>query len=347
MRRKLMLVGIAKLKILLIPFFLIVVMFAGFLLLVMSLGEGETGVKDNGIGIFPIDGRGGKANVPEAVRRWEPLVKKHAEANGIGDYVEFILALIMAESGGMKADVMQASESKCGSIGCITTPEESIEWGVTRFAQLIGTGGQFYVSVQAYNMGNGFINHALGLGATSADLFSIEEAAKAYATKYAYGDSCGWRSPYCYGNYKYVPHILRHFESAVIDVTGGGIANQMFPQIIAMASKYEGQPYVFGGRKPPHFDCSGLIEYVYGQHGISISGTAQDQYDKTVPVTDPLPGDLVFFTGTYNAGRYITHVGIYIGNNRMFNAGGTHLHYADLNSPFWKKAFVGIRRVVK
>ena len=51
--------------------------------------------------------------------------------------------------------------------------------------------------------------------------------------------------------------------------------------------------------------------------------TAQQQYDVTqhIPLSEAQAGDLVFFHSTYNAGSYITHVGIYLGNNRMFHAG--------------------------
>ncbi|WP_257154649.1 C40 family peptidase [Bacillus cereus] len=112
---------------------------------------------------------------------------------------------------------------------------------------------------------------------------------------------------------------------------------------MALVSPYDGYPYVWAGRAPPNFDCSGLIEWSYNKVGIRISGTAESMYNATVPVDNPAPGDLVFFQGTYKEG--ISHIGIYIGNNRMFNAGGTHLHYADLSQKYWADHFVGIRRV--
>ncbi|MEM5663100.1 C40 family peptidase [Bacillus toyonensis] len=112
---------------------------------------------------------------------------------------------------------------------------------------------------------------------------------------------------------------------------------------MALVSPFDGYPYVFGGRAPPYFDCSGLIEWSFNKLGIKLSGTAEDMYNQTVPVDNPAPGDLVFFSGTYKPG--ISHIGIYIGDNKMFNAGGTHLHYADLDKPYWKEHFSGIRRV--
>ena len=54
--------------------------------------------------------------------------------------------------------------------------------------------------------------------------------------------------------------------------------------------------------------------------------------------------NLVFFHSTYNAGSYITHVGIYLGNNRMFHAGDP-IGYADLTSPYWQQHLVGAGRI--
>ena len=57
----------------------------------------------------------------------------------------------------------------------------------------------------------------------------------------------------------------------------------------------------------------------------------QEQYNVTqhIPLSEANAGDLVFFHSTYNAGTYITHVGLYVGNNRMYHAGNP-IGYADL-----------------
>lgn len=89
------------------------------------------------------------------------------------------------------------------------------------------------------------------------------------------------------------------------------------------------------------FDCSGLTQWTYGKAGINLPRTAQQQYDVTqhIPLSEAQAGDLVFFHSTYNAGSYITHVGIYLGNNRMFHAGDP-IGYADLTSPYWQQHLV-------
>nr|WP_269330526.1 NlpC/P60 family protein [Kineosporia babensis] len=92
---------------------------------------------------------------------------------------------------------------------------------------------------------------------------------------------------------------------------------------IAYANRHLGQPYLWGGDGPDAgesgFDCSGLTKAAYQAGGITLPRTAQQQYDHgpRVSVTQLRPGDLVFFgTGPGN----VTHVGLYIGGDRMINA---------------------------
>lgn len=111
----------------------------------------------------------------------------------------------------------------------------------------------------------------------------------------------------------YVPIVTRHFLST-------GFSDETVQTVMDEALKFQGWTYVYGGDHPStSFDCSGLVQWCYRKAGISLPRTAQEQYDATehLPLSQAQPGDLVFFTGTYNAGTYITHVGIYQGNNRM------------------------------
>ena len=73
---------------------------------------------------------------------------------------------------------------------------------------------------------------------------------------------------------------------------------------------------------------------------------AQAQYDATVhlPISEAKAGDLIFFTGTYDSGSYISHVGIYVGDMRMYHAGDP-IGYTDLTSPDWQKYLVGAGRI--
>ncbi|MEN9603445.1 MAG: hypothetical protein RL545_134 [Actinomycetota bacterium] len=86
-------------------------------------------------------------------------------------------------------------------------------------------------------------------------------------------------------------------------------------QIIKVASKYVGVPYVFGGSTPAGFDCSGFTRYVWSQFGISLahSVSAQARRGKLIRAKDAQPGDLV----VWNDGG---HVGIYAGGGNMIHA---------------------------
>ena len=90
------------------------------------------------------------------------------------------------------------------------------------------------------------------------------------------------------------------------------------------ALKYKGFPYVFGGSSPQtSFDCSGLTQWCFAKAGITLPRTAQAQYGVTqhISLKEAKPGDLVFFHSTYATSDYVTHIGIYVGNNRMYHAG--------------------------
>ncbi len=88
--------------------------------------------------------------------------------------------------------------------------------------------------------------------------------------------------------------------------------------IVNTAMKYLGVPYVWGGTSPRGFDCSGLVQYVCRQNGISVNRVACDQRRNGTYVSreNLQPGDLVFFA----KGGYIHHVGIYVGNGNMIHA---------------------------
>ena len=82
--------------------------------------------------------------------------------------------------------------------------------------------------------------------------------------------------------------------------------------------QYLGVPYVWGGTSPSGFDCSGLVQYVCRQNGISVPRVAASQRGAGTYVSreNLQPGDLVFFSN----GGGISHVGIYVGNGNMIHA---------------------------
>lgn len=84
--------------------------------------------------------------------------------------------------------------------------------------------------------------------------------------------------------------------------------------VIAVASTELGKPYTYGAEGPNTFDCSGLMQYIFAQVGITLPRTAAQQQNATTAVATPLPGDLVFW------GKPAYHVALYIGNNKIIAA---------------------------
>lgn len=115
--------------------------------------------------------------------------------------------------------------------------------------------------------------------------------------------------------------------------------------VVKEASKYLGDPYVFGAEGPNTFDCSGLVEYVYRKFGIKTPRVAADQAHFGVPITRAKiqPGDLIFFN--WHGGSSADHVGIYAGNGEMIHAPhtGTVVKRVKLNSYYWANN-IAIRR---
>ena len=100
-------------------------------------------------------------------------------------------------------------------------------------------------------------------------------------------------------------------------------------QVLQVASKYVGTPYVFGGSNPRGFDCSGLILFVYAQFGVPLphSVTGQARSGIIVAPADALPGDLVIYNDH-------GHNGIYAGNGQMYHAPqrGDYVKLSGINS---------------
>ena len=90
------------------------------------------------------------------------------------------------------------------------------------------------------------------------------------------------------------------------------------PEIVAIAQRYLGVPYVWGGASPGGFDCSGLVMYCYAQIGIGLSHGATDQQRSSLPVPlgDLRPGDLVFFGNA----SFSHHVAIFVGGTTIIEA---------------------------
>ena len=264
-----------------------------------------------------------------------------AKQYGISDHVGTLLAIIQVESGGVLADVMQSSESAGLPPGAIKDKEASINQGCKYYAELVKRAKQLGVDgdsiVQAYNYGGGFLDYV----AKNGKKYSFE-LAESFAKQHSGGvrvtyknaistaKNGGWR--YNYGNMFYVMLVQQY--------TGGAAyGSETFQKLMTEAKKYIGMPYVFGGSTPQtSFDCSGFVSYVYNQCGWDFGRLgAQGLYNISARTSSPKPGDLVFFTGTYDTPG-ISHVGIYVGDGWMLHCGDP-ISYANLNMSYWQSHF--------
>lgn len=104
---------------------------------------------------------------------------------------------------------------------------------------------------------------------------------------------------------------------------GTGTAGPSGSQVVADAQQYLGVPYLWGGTTTAGFDCSGLVQHVYADLGITLPRTSeqQAQVGQAVPsLAAAQPGDLVFFAGSDGTSTSPGHVGIYLGNGQMIDA---------------------------
>ncbi len=114
-------------------------------------------------------------------------------------------------------------------------------------------------------------------------------------------------------------------QSGAVSQAGGSPEGGSFgASVVADAEKYIGVPYQWGGTNPAQgVDCSGLVQDVFGDLGVSLPRTSQEQATAGVAVPSlaaAQPGDLVFFPGTDGTASAPGHVGIYIGNDQMIDA---------------------------
>ncbi|MGF6947716.1 soluble lytic murein transglycosylase-like protein [Neobacillus sp. B4I6] len=296
----------------------------------------------------------GAADVPPNIAQWRGLVSEYTSKYGIPEYTDFLLALMYQELGNSQTlDIMQSSESAGLPPNSIQDPVMSVNFGVKHFKSVLKQGQKdgvdFATIVQSYNFGTGYINFVASNGGKhSVDLarkFSLNEASK---QEWVCSD---WRAPYCYGDYTYVQKVMKNLMPLDIAVGGRNVSpmgEQAFKAIISEAQRYVGWPYMWAGANPgTGFDCSGFTQWTFAKAGIKLPRTAQEQFDVSskIPPAEAKPGDFIFYTGTYETDNYITHVGIYMGNGKMFDSNGSGIGMHDIDSPYWKSHLVGFGRV--
>ena len=197
--------------------FLIFVMTLGVVSIInTAIGGSTSSSTDSGT----ISGGGG-AQVSQEVEQYREEIKSELDKHGKGEHTDLLLALMMQESGGRGNDPMQASESKCGYIGCITSPDESIEYGVKHFLSVMEqANNDVNLTLQSYNFGGGFIDYALKNGGSYTKELAISFSQMMYQ-KLAHTGIYKCHRPSaiehsaCYGDIEYVDAVLKYLPSAV------------------------------------------------------------------------------------------------------------------------------------
>jgi cell wall-associated NlpC family hydrolase len=126
-------------------------------------------------------------------------------------------------------------------------------------------------------------------------------------------------------------------------ITSGGVDGY---SLSSTALALRGTPYRHGGIDPAGFDCSGLVKYVFEQHGVAMPRETRHQFEVGASV-DPSalqPGDLVFFS-TVAPGA--SHVGIVVGGDQFVHAPSSNgvVRVESLSSQYWSSRFIGAKRV--
>lgn len=123
--------------------------------------------------------------------------------------------------------------------------------------------------------------------------------------------------------------------------------NQYGSAIIAIAKKYLGVPYVWASADPSKgFDCSGFVNYVYNSAGIHFaSRSCEGIYRIAQKVNVPTEGDIIFFVDPETRSK-LTHVGLYIGDGKMIDAGTSGIRIADLSISYWQARIFAYGRVI-
>lgn len=137
---------------------------------------------------------------------------------------------------------------------------------------------------------------------------------------------------------------VRIIDTALTDSENAGI------NVVEYAKLYLGTPYASGGNTTKGFDCSGYVQYVMANFGITMPRTSTDQYSIGVRVdkSQLMPGDLVYFKYSANSYR-LSHVGIYVGDGNFIHSPvpGRTVKISPINTGYFSNYYYGATRVLQ
>jgi hypothetical protein len=240
--------------------------------------------------------------------------------------------------------VSAAQGSSCGVTAQDLAAIASVETGGTFDPSLTNASGhkgigQFDDATwAAYGNGGNVFSPADALPAIARDLCAHGYAASRTAALDQYG-GCG--GPLCING--------KTTYAALVDSAGAGFGTSVgdwFAQLTDAMQSWYGTPYLLGGASHAAVDCSAFVQAVFATIGVHLPRTAQTQWNAVQHVSDPRPGDLVFFQGTYPTPDTVTHIGIVIGPGLMVSAIEPTLGVQSFTTQYWQQHFYGFGRPV-
>ncbi|MBK5239615.1 SH3 domain-containing protein [Clostridium sp.] len=214
------------------------------------------------------------------------------------------------------------STSTSISRGAVSTPQiESTGVGTVTASDFLNVRGT--ASISNNILGKVYPNNKVLIYGTEGYFYKIKYAS-------------GWG--YIYKSYV---SVVNNAKQANTQITGD--------MIITYASKFLGIPYIWGGTTPLGFDCSGYVQYVYKNFDINLPRVTMDQVNvgTAVNINDLQKGDLIYFRTNTSQPSQVSHVGIYIGDNKFMQAPktGDIIRISELTG-YYRDNFVIGRRMI-
>jgi hypothetical protein len=320
---------------------LLIIFITGLVGVIQGIVGGGSSSNSNSITGF------GTAQVSAQVQQYRGAISSELEKYGMGEYTDLVLALMQQESGGRGNDPMQASESKCGYIGCITSPSESIEYGVKHFISVLEQANyDIKLTLQSYNFGGGFIDFVMGNGGAYTKELAIEFSQNMYNKLkhlgiYKCHRASAIQHSACYGDIEYVDAVLRYLPSAVFgesqQVSASGLSSPVSNQM-RVTSPYGWRDLGFGPEFHKGIDLgcsesdsihsvkSGKV--VYASAMSSYGNLVQVQHDDYISAYAHLSAINVKVGDEVSGGQ---SVGMCGNTGRSF---GSHLHF-EIKTEMW------------
>ena len=278
---------------------------------------------------------------------------------GIG-YVEALGGLRLRAKPSTSAEIITTANYG----DCVVVIRKTDDWYLVNYNLHIGYMHADYLTVKErenVDLGNASVEPAvINLRKGPSTGSSLLTQLKAGEQVEIFGFNCGWYKVRYEGQVGYIRSDLltllekpegNQGRAASVEVSvpasgSSGSSSDLGQQIATYAQQYVGYPYVYGGKSPSGFDCSGFMQFVFAQFGYQINRTATAQLANGyyVEYDDLKPGDIIYF----GFGSTASHVGMYIGNGQFVHAqnSSTGVVITSLSEPWYANRYLCAHRSV-